>query len=265
MQESYLEACLEAGFKTIKNRRLNAVGKCPEYTLMDKPWKELVKLAVLETEIPGQDEDGETIAPSPRFRRGRRRGRQQSTIPSPTDIQSMIEETPALRFALLLVNKFLHAEQWDEGDYASLETELRDACLAQGVHSVWHEMAKRSDLFGQFSACPVVESKSTSTKKTLDLSEIAIDPFDATSCLNVFKSIPDEHYSAEDLVAMKRLIKRLSSGKWPSIESNLFEFKGNLSLISLLIALNTNGPTDAILERLKKANKSLAERYEPWF
>ena len=136
MQESYLEACLEAGFKTIKNRRLNAVGKCPEYTLMDKPWKELVKLAVLETEIPGQDEEGETIALSPRFRRGRRRGRQQSTIPSPTDIQSMTEETPALRFALLMVNKFLHAEQWEEGDYASLETELREACLTQGVHSV---------------------------------------------------------------------------------------------------------------------------------
>ena len=262
MQESYLEACLEAGFKTIKNRRLNAVGKCPEYTLMDKPWKELVKLAVLETEIPGQDEDGDTIAPSPRFRRGRRRGRQQSTIPSPTDIQSMTEETPALRFALLLVNKFLHAEQWEEGDYASLETELREACLAQGVHSVWHEMAKRSDLFAQFSACPVAESKSTSKKKTLDLSEIAIDPFDATSCLDVFKSIPDEQYSAEDLVAMKRLIKRLSSGKWPSVEPNLLGFEGNLSLVSLLIALNTNGATDGILERLRKANKSLAERYE---
>jgi len=262
MQESYLEACLEAGFKTIKNRRLNAVGKCPEYTLMDKPWKELVKLAVLETEIPGQDEDGETIAPSPRFRRGRRRGRQQSTIPSPADIQSMTEETPALRFALLLVNKFLHAEQWEEGDFASLETELREACLAQGVHSVWHEMAKRSDLFGQFSACPVVETKSISNKNKLDLSEVAIDPFDATSCLDVFKSIPDEHYSAEDLVAMKRLIKRLSSGKWPSIESNLLEFEGNLSLISLLIALNTNGATNEILERLQKANKALAERYE---
>ena len=262
MQESYLEACLEAGFKTIKNRRLNAVGKCPEYTLMDKPWKELVKLAVLETEIPGQDEDGDTIAPSPRFRRGRRRGRQQSTIPSPTDIQSMTEETPALRFALLLVNKFLHAEQWEEGDYASLETELREACLAQGVHSVWHEMAKRSDLFAQFSACPVAESKSTSKKKTLDLSEIAIDPFDSTSCLDVFKSIPDEQYSAEDLVAMKRLIKRLSSGKWPSVEPNLLGFEGNLSLVSLLIALNTNGATDGILERLRKANKSLAERYE---
>ena len=262
MQESYLEACLEAGFKTIKNRRLNAVGKCPEYTLMDKPWKELVKLAVLETEIPGQDEDGETIAPSPRFRRGRRRGRQQSTIPSPADIQSMTEETPALRFALLLVNKFLHAEQWEEGDYSSLETELREACLGQGVHSVWHEMAKRSDLFAQFSACPVAESKSTTKKKILDLSEIAIDPFDATSCLDVFKSIPDEQYSAEDLVAMKRLIKRLSSGKWPSVESNLLEFEGNLSLVSLLIALNTKGATDVILQRLRKANKSLAERYE---
>ena len=55
MQESYLAACLEVGFKTVKSRRLNAVGRCPEFTLMDKPWKELVKLAVLETEIPGQD------------------------------------------------------------------------------------------------------------------------------------------------------------------------------------------------------------------
>ncbi len=262
MQESFLEACLEAGFKTIKNRRLNAVGKCPEFTLMEKPWKELVKLAVLETEIPGQDEDGETIAPSPRFRRGRRRGRQQSTIPSPDDIQTMSDESPALRFALLLVNKFLHADQWSEENHAPLEEELRSACLEQGVHPVWHEMAKRSDLFGQFSACPIVESKTTSSKKTLDLSEITIDPFDVSSCLDVLKSIPDNQYSAEDLVAMKRLVKRLSSGKWPNVESNLLEFEGNLSLVSLLIALNTNAPTDSILKRLRKANKSLAERYE---
>ena len=75
---------------------------------MEKPWKELVKLAVLETEIPGQDEDGETIAASPRFRRGRRRGRQQSPIPSPQEIMSMDDETPALRFALLLANKYIH-------------------------------------------------------------------------------------------------------------------------------------------------------------
>ena len=262
MQESYLEACLEVGFKTIKNRRLNAVGKCPEFTLMDKPWKELVKLAVLETEIPGQDEDGETIAPSPRFRRGRRRGRQQSTIPSPEDIQAMGDESAALRFALLLVNKFLHIDQWSEEDHAPLESELRNACLDKGVHPVWHEMAKRSNLFGQFSAFPVLESKATSSKKKLDLSEIAIDPFDVSSCLDVLKSIPDEQYSAEDLVAMKRLVKRLSSGKWPNVESNLLEFEGNLSLVSLLIALNTNAPTDSILERLRKANKSLAERYE---
>ncbi|MGB1365394.1 MAG: hypothetical protein ACPH9F_03580 [Candidatus Poseidoniaceae archaeon] len=262
MQESYLEACLEVGFKTIKNRRLNAVGKCPEFTLMDKPWKELVKLAVLETEIPGQDEDGETIAPSPRFRRGRRRGRQQSTIPSPEDIQAMGDESAALRFALLLVNKFLHIDQWSEEDHAPLESELRNACLDKGVHPVWHEMAKRSNLFGQFSAFPVLESKATSSKKKLDLSEIAIDPFDVSSCLDVLKSIPDEQYSAEDLVAMKRLVKRLSSGKWPNVESNLLDFEGNLSLVSLLIALNTNAPTDSILERLRKANKSLAERYE---
>ena len=82
MQESYLATCLEAAFKTVKTRRLNVVGRCPEFTLLEKPWKELVKLAVLETEIPGQDEDGETIAPSPRFRRGRRRGKQQSVVPT---------------------------------------------------------------------------------------------------------------------------------------------------------------------------------------
>lgn len=262
MQESYLAACLEAGFKTVKSRRLNAVGKCPEFTLMGKPWKELVKLAVLETEIPGQDDDGETIAPSPRFRRGRRRGRQQSPIPSPEEIMAMDDETPALRFALLLANKFIHTEQWSEDDHSSMETELRNLCLDQGVHSVWHEMAKRCDLFGQFSACPISESKTNSTQSKLDLSEIAIDPFNIQSCLEVFKSIPDNQYSAEQLVAVKRLIKRLSSGKWPNVESHLLEFEGNLSLVSLLIALNTDEPTDVILERLRKANKALAERYE---
>ena len=262
MQESYLAACLEAGFKTVKSRRLNAVGKCPEFTLMGKPWKELVKLAVLETEIPGQDDDGETIAPSPRFRRGRRRGRQQSPIPSPEEIMAMDDETPALRFALLLANKFIHTEQWSEDDHSSMETELRNLCLDQGVHSVWHEMAKRCDLFGQFSACPISESKTNSTQSKLDLSEIAIDPFNIQSCLEVFKSIPDNQYSAEQLVAVKRLIKRLSSGKWPNVESHLLEFEGNLSLVSLLIALNIDEPTDVILERLRKANKALAERYE---
>ena len=75
---------------------------------------------------------------------------------------------------------------------ASLESELRNACLDQGVHPVWHEMAKRSNLFGQFSACPVVESKATSSKNKLDLSEITIDPFDVSSCLDVLKSIPDD-------------------------------------------------------------------------
>ena len=60
---------------------------------------------------------------------------------------------------------------------------------------------------------------------------------------------------------MKRLIKRLNSGKWPNVEPHLLEFDGNLSLVSLLIALNTDAPTDEILARLDKANKPLAERY----
>ena len=221
MQESYLAACLEAGFKTVKTRRLNVVGRCPEFTLMEKPWKELVKLAVLETEIPGQDEDGETIAPSPRFRRGRRRGRQQSTIPSPEDVKGMDRESPALRFALVLVNKFLHPDVWSDDEHGSLETEMRTMCLEQGVHPVWHEMAKRSDVFGQFSACPISEVKTKSASSTFDLSNVAIDPFNLQSCLDLFNSIPDDQYSAEQLVAMKRLTKRLSSGKWPNVEAAL--------------------------------------------
>ena len=108
---------------------------------MDKPWKELVKLAVLETEIPGQDEEGETIAASPRFRRGRRRGRQQSPIPSPQEIMSMDNETPALRFALLLANKYIHNDQWSEEEHNPLETEIRNLSLNQGVPPVWQDMA----------------------------------------------------------------------------------------------------------------------------
>ena len=262
MQETYLTACLESGFKTVKSRRLNAVGKCPEFTLMDRPWKELVKLAVLETEIPGQDEDGDSIAPAPRFRRGRRRGRKQSPIPSPDEIASMEDETPALRFALLLANKYIHTDAWSEEEHGSLETELRTNCLEQGVHPVWHEMAKRCDLFGQFSAFPVVKSDVKASEDDFDLSKTAIDPFDAEACLDLFKSIPDQQYNPEQLVAMKRLIKRLSSGNWPNVEQLLLEFEGHLSLVSLLIALNTGADTTDMIQRLRKADKSLAERYE---
>lgn len=262
MQETYLSACLELAFKTVKSRRLNAVGKCPEFTLMEKPWKELVKLAVLETEIPGQDEDGESIVPIPRFRRGRRRGRQQSPVPSPDEISVMENETPAYRFALLLANKYIHIDAWNDDNHGSLENELRKDCLEQGVHPVWHEMAKRCDLFGQFSAFPISEAKAKSSQKKFDLSKTAIDPFNTKSCVELFGSIPDHQYNPEQLVAMKRLIKRLSSGKWPNIEPQLLEFEGHLSLVSLLIAINTGADSSEIMQRLRNANKTLAERYE---
>ena len=62
---------------------------------------------------------------------------------------------------------------------------------------------------------------------------------------------------------MKRLIKRLNSGKWPNVEPHLLEFDGNLSLVSLLIALNTDAPTDEILARLDKANPWLNDMDSP--
>ena len=261
MQESYLAACLEAGFKTIKSRRLSAVGKCPEFTLLEKPWKDLVKLAVLETELPGQDEEGETISASPRFRRGRRRGKQQATIATSEDVAAMDSESPALRFALILVNKLLHVDQWSEEDSGDLEKELRNTCLEQGVHPVWHEMAKRCDLFGQFSACPVVEVKS-GVKVGIELSDASINPYNISSCLRVFKSVSESSLSAEELVAMKRLIKRLSSGRWPKTDEILLELDDELSLISLLIAMNTNENIDAIFEKTRDIQSIQTDRYQ---
>ena len=261
MQETYLSACLEAGFKTIKPRRMSTVSKCPEYTLLDKPWKELVRLAVMETELPGQDEDGETIASSPRFRRGRRRGKQQTTIPSPEDVKAMDSESPALRFALILVNKLLYVEQWSEDDYGELEKELRNTCLEHGVHPVWHEMAKRCDLFGQFSACPIAEVKSDPNTGS-ELSDIVINPYNTSSCLSVFSSVSDSRFSAEELVAMKRLVQRLSSGRWPNVDSILLQLEGDLSLISLLIGMNINKDIDQILERTQSVECIQTDRYQ---
>lgn len=261
MQETYLAACLEAGFKTIKSRRLSTVGKCPEFTLLEKPWKDLVKLAVLETELPGQDEEGETISTSPRFRRGRRRGKQQATIATPEEVAAMDSESPALRFALILVNKLLHVDQWSEEDSGDLEKELRNTCLEQGVHPVWHEMAKRCDLFGQFSACPVVEVKSD-VNTGIELSAASINPYSISSCLGVFKSVSESSFSAEELVAMKRLIKRLSTGRWPKADQILLELEADLSLISLLIAMNTNDNIDSIFERTHGIKSIQSDRYQ---
>ena len=73
------------------------------------------------------------------------------------------------------LNKYIHTDAWNDDNHGSLENELRTDCLEQGVHPVWHEMAKRCDLFGQFSACPISEAEAKSSQKKFDLSKTAID------------------------------------------------------------------------------------------
>ena len=62
---------------------------------------------------------------------------------------------------------------------------------------------------------------------------------------------------------MKRLIKRLSSGKWPNIEPQLLEFEGHLSLVSFAALHSTRGLTLVRLCNVYEMQTRLfAERYE---
>ena len=64
------------------------------------------------------------------------------------------------------------------------------------------------------------------------------------------------------MVAMKRLIKRLSSGRWPKADQILLELENDLSLISLLIAMNTNENIDSIFERTHGIVSIQSDRYQ---
>ena len=169
MQEQYLATCLTSGFSRPMRapQRVALATRQNEFKLLEKSWQGILLLALHEVEAPGAEED-EDDAPSlpvrtprgARARRGRRGGRSSGSpldhLPSVDDVLANDTSSAAFGFAVLTARKTLDANEWDEAHDAALQERL-DHCLAEGVHPVWAEVARRCPVLAQMSGFPEAE------------------------------------------------------------------------------------------------------------
>mgnify|MGYP006227136127 CR=1 FL=1 len=82
--------------------------------------------------------------------------------------QQVLDESPyttAYQLATMLVHKQMDADNWDEG-WNAHENLLRETCMVEGVHPVWHSIGEKTPLLGQFLAFP--KAKATKAKAHQD-------------------------------------------------------------------------------------------------
>lgn len=268
LQENHLATCLEAAFKNNapKQRRQALVVRIPDWQLLEKSWRPLLLLALAETELPSADEDGES---TPRRRsssarnRSRRGGRGVSdpmdSLPSALEMLLPSDYSDAFRLAVLLVHKLLNKDDWDTA-WESTETTLRTSCLEKGVHPVWHDMALRTPLLGQFAGFPKakVSAKNTAKKVSLDLAYI--DPFSSQDLIVAIESIAPSVTDAETQVALRGVVSQLSSGRQLQPAQVLYDMKSSASALSYLFALATGHDSSNAEATLSKIDAELTSQ-----
>ena len=174
-----METCLNAAFSKPKSGtvRVSIMSRESSWKMLERPLQAILIVAAHEQEAPAADDDDDDATSRrpamPRHRgRMRRSGRQtgpphMSWLHKP---QAIIDDAPynaAYRLATLLIHKQMDAENWDEA-WNLNETALREECMTNGVHPVWHLVGEKTPLLGQFLAFPKAKiAKATAKKSTM--------------------------------------------------------------------------------------------------
>jgi len=266
LQEAHMVKCLESAFKANipKPQRRRLVAKTADWTMLERPWRSLVYLAMEEVEVPSEDDK----TSSGRQQRGPRRRMRGGGAQSPLDWLPSLEEikedttsSQAFRLAVILVNKQLKKDEWSE-DYDSEEKSLRDYCLEHGVDISWHKLAEHTALLGQFLAFPKAKKKQVKASKKVDISSARIDPYDSKSMLEVLNQFSSLCKDAEEHVALQKVISQLKSKRTISPSDDLLKMKGQASIISVLLGINSDTNVSKALKELAKVDSKMASEFE---
>ena len=261
--------CLEVAFKTniTKPRRQSLVVKTADWQLLEKPWRPLLLLAIAETELPAADEEeSDSMSrrrPSGGRGRNRRGGRGSSgpmdSLPSAIEMLLPSEYSSAFRLAVLMVHKLLNKDEWDE-QWEATEKSLREICLEKGVHPVWHDLAQRTALLGQFAAFPKAKVSKAKAGKKVKLTSAFINPFITEDLITAVEEISPVVTDAESQVALRNIVSQLSSGRQLLPAEILYRLDGQASALSVLFALASGQDPTEPLKRLKAVDTDLAEQ-----
>ena len=263
LQQSHLAACLKTGFKkeVPLTTRQRLVTKIPEWSMLDKPWKAMLLVALNEL-APPSDEDSVSSGRN-RSMRGRRRQRSTSSGPMemlPTTGEVLIESTlpDAYRLATLLLRKTLEKDSWIDSNDSEIDT-IREACMSEGVHSVWQTMAEACPILAQFAAFPTAKIEK-SELISLDLNHAWINPSNSTQMAQALSSLSTLISNPANQLSMRRLISQLEGGRSVKDVKGLAALEGQSVVISVLIGLHMKRDVDVLLKELVKEDKKLSAR-----
>jgi len=275
MQEQYLATCLTSGFSRPMRapQRVALATRQDEFKLLQKPWQGILLLALHEVEAPGVDEDEDEGPSLParaprgaRARRGRRGGRSSGSpldhLPSVEDVLGDEAFSAAFVFAVLTARKTLDADAWDESHDAAVQERL-DLCLADGVHPVWSDVARRCPVLAQMSGFPEVEPTTTNEAVgTLDLALAHISGEDSQEVLALVQAAQPLVIEAAPKVALNTLIPQLKAKKSISLDPALLELEGPLSAVAVVLAQSLGQPLpESPLAALAAEDEQLAEKH----
>ena len=263
LQQSHLAACLKTGFRkeVPLTTRQRLVTKIPEWSMLDKPWKAMLLVALNELAPPSEEDSG----PSGRSRpmRGRRRQRSTSSGPMemlPTTGEVLLDSTlpDAYRLAALLLRKTLEKDSWIDSNDSDIET-IREACMSEGVHSVWQTMAEACPILAQFAAFPIAKIEE-SELVSLDLNHAWINPSNSKQMAQALSSLSPLISNPANQLSMRRLISQLEGGRSVKDVKGLAALEGQSVVISVLIGLHMKRDVDDLLKKLGKEDKKLSAR-----
>ena len=244
-----------------------------EFKLLQKPWQGILLLALHEVEAPGADEDEDDGPALParaprgaRARRGRRGGRSSGSpldhLPSVEDVLADDTFSAAFGFAVLTARKTLDADAWDEAHDAAVQERL-DLCLADGVHPVWADVARRCPVLAQMSGFPEAEpSEVTAADGVLDLELADISGEDSEELLALVLAAQPLVVDAAPKVALNTLVPQLKARKSISLDPALLELEGSLSAVAVVVAQSLGQPLpEASLAALAAEDEALAAKH----
>ena len=267
LQEDHMAKCLDSAFKANypKPQRRRIVLKTADWAMLEKKWRSLVYIAMEDITPPSEDDDKPSFTRQPRgVRRRKRGGSAQSPIdwlPSIEEILDDNTETDAFRLAVLLINKQLKKEDWND-EYKTVEDQLRESCIENGVDSAWLKLADKTLLLSQFLSFPVSKKKRKKNSIKLNLDRARIDVYDTSELIQLLDEFKALCEDAEVQVALQKVFSQLKSNKAITPGKELLELKGNASIISVLLALNSDNDANKPIKELSKIDKQLSLEYE---
>ena len=268
-----METCLKAAFSKPKSGavRVSIMNRESAWKMLDKPLRAHLVIAAHEQEPPAAEDDDDGSPRRPTMNRPRGRMRRSGRQTGPAHMtwlhkpQEVIDESPyttAYQLATLLVHKQLDEDNWDEA-WNSHENLLRETCMVEGVHPVWHTIGEKTPLLGQFLAFPKAKVTKAKTVTAMGTDFFWIDPRNKDAVITVLKLASAGVSDPDIKVALQKATNQISGGRSLVLEPPLDRLDGSMAFITALLALHAgyDVPND-VRKACKKADAALADALE---